>query len=132
VLGFTADSHTANTPLHLTTKNKRKKMKVNKRIGKLKQWTGEKLGGQQKTELSEDFQSLEQDVELRKAGVEKMYSVSKEFSKHLTRKFEAEGTDTGKVLPIDGLGLVFANHGDEFGSDSSFGTTLTSSFSSIL
>jgi len=101
-------------------------MKVNKRIGKLKQWTGEKLGGQQKTELSEDFQSLEQDVELRKAGVEKMYSVSKEFSKHLTRKFEAEGTDTGKVLPIDGLGLVFANHGDEFGSDSSFGEALMS------
>lgn len=101
-------------------------MKVNKRIGKLKQWTGEKLGGQQKTELSEDFQSLEQDVELRKAGVEKMYSVSKEYSKHLTRKLEAEGTETGKVLPIDGLGLVLANHGDEFGSDSSFGEALVS------
>ncbi|KAA1128191.1 hypothetical protein PGTUg99_002544 [Puccinia graminis f. sp. tritici] len=101
-------------------------MKVNKRIGKLKQWTGEKLGGQQKTELSEDFQSLEQDVELRKAGVEKMYSVSKEYSKHLTRKSEPEGTDTGKVLPIDGLGLVLANHGDEFGSDSSFGEALVS------
>lgn len=84
------------------------------------------MGGQQKTELSEDFQSLEQDVELRKAGVDKMYSVSKEYSKHLTRKFEAEGTDTGKVLPIDGLGLVFANHGDEFGSDSSFGEALVS------
>jgi hypothetical protein len=72
-----------------------------------------------------DFQSLEQDVELRKAGVEKMYSVSKEYSKHLTRKLEAEGTDTGKVLPIDGLGLIMANHGEEFGSDSSFGRSIT-------
>ncbi|KNF03779.1 hypothetical protein PSTG_02874 [Puccinia striiformis f. sp. tritici PST-78] len=101
-------------------------MKVNKRIGKLKQWTGEKLGGQQKTELSEDFQSLEQDVELRKLGVEKMYSVSKEYSKHLTKKSEAEGTDTGRVIPIEGLGLVLSNHGDEFGSDSSFGEALVS------
>ncbi|KAG0139552.1 hypothetical protein CROQUDRAFT_54545 [Cronartium quercuum f. sp. fusiforme G11] len=99
-------------------------MKVNKRIGKLKQWTGEKLGGQQKTELSEDFQSLEQDVDLRKAGVDRLYSVSKEYSKHLTKKIEAEGTDTGKVLPVDALGLVFANHGDEFGNDSAFGQAL--------
>ncbi|KAI9624768.1 hypothetical protein H4Q26_016686 [Puccinia striiformis f. sp. tritici PST-130] len=99
-------------------------MKVNKRIGKLKQWTGEKLGGQQKTELN--FQSLEQDVELRKLGVEKMYSVSKEYSKHLTKKSEAEGTDTGRVIPIEGLGLVLSNHGDEFGSDSSFGEALVS------
>ncbi|KAH9821158.1 hypothetical protein DFH28DRAFT_836496, partial [Melampsora americana] len=99
-------------------------MKVNKRIGKLKQWTGEKLGGQQKTELSEDFQSLEQDVDLRKAGVDRIYSVSKEYSKHLTKKIEAEGTETGKVLPADALGLVFANHGDEFGNDSAFGQAL--------
>ncbi|MBW0521585.1 hypothetical protein O181_061300 [Austropuccinia psidii MF-1] len=99
-------------------------MKVNKRIGKLKQWTGEKLGGQQKTELSEDFQSLEQDVELRKVGVDRLYIVSKEYSKHMTKKIDAEGTDTGKVLPIDALGLVFASHGDEFGHDSAFGQAL--------
>jgi hypothetical protein len=68
-----------------------------------------------------DFQSLEQDVDLRKAGVDRIYSVSKEYSKHLTKKIEAEGTETGKVLPADALGLVFANHGDEFGNDSAFG-----------
>lgn len=99
-------------------------MKVNKRIDKLKQWTGEKLGGQQKTELSDDFQSLEQDVGLRKSGVEKMYSVSMEYSKYLSKKSEAEGTDTGKVLPQEGLGLVFSNHGEEFGYDSTFGQAL--------
>lgn len=30
-------------------------------------------------------------------------------------------TETDKLLPIDTLGLVMINHGEEFGGDSSFG-----------
>jgi hypothetical protein len=38
---------------------------------------------------------------------------------------------TEKLLPIDTLGLVMINHGEEFGQDSSFGAFLNISHSKI-
>lgn len=39
-----------------------------KRLDRLKQWAGEKMGGEIKTTLSDDFKSMEAEMQLRQDG----------------------------------------------------------------
>lgn len=39
-----------------------------KRLDRLKQWAGEKMGGEVKTTVSDDFKSMEAEMELRHTG----------------------------------------------------------------
>ena len=44
-------------------------MNVNKKLDRLKQWAGEKMGGEAKTNVSDDFKSLEIEMALRHDGI---------------------------------------------------------------
>lgn len=39
-----------------------------KRLDRLKQWAGERMGGEVKTTVSDDFKAMEAEMELRHAG----------------------------------------------------------------
>ena len=43
-------------------------MNVNKKLDRLKQWAGERMGGEVKTCVSEDFKALEAEMDLRCDG----------------------------------------------------------------
>ena len=43
-------------------------MNVNKKLDRLKQWAGEKMGGEAKTSTSDDFKALEMEMALRHEG----------------------------------------------------------------
>ena len=44
-------------------------MNVNKKLGRFKQWAGEKMGNESKTGLSDDFKALEMEMNLRHEGL---------------------------------------------------------------
>ena len=48
-------------------------MNVNKKLGRFKQWAGEKMGGEAKTGVSDDFKALEVEMNLRNDG---MFSIN--------------------------------------------------------
>lgn len=43
-------------------------MNVNKKLDRLKQWAGERMGGEVKTNVSDDFKALEIEMGLRHDG----------------------------------------------------------------
>jgi hypothetical protein len=43
-------------------------MDVSKKLGRFKQWAGEKMGGEAKTDTSEEFKALEAEMDLRYEG----------------------------------------------------------------
>ena len=52
-------------------------MNVNKKLGRFKQWAGERMGGEVKTDTSDDFKSLEIEMGLRQNGLlTSMYPIS--------------------------------------------------------
>jgi BAR domain len=44
-------------------------MNINKKLDRVKQWAGEKMGGEVKTNLSDEFKSLEMEMDLRQEGL---------------------------------------------------------------
>ena len=54
-------------------------MLVNKKLDRFKQWAGEKMGGEVKTGLSDDFKALELEMNLRHEGMH-----SSEYDCHTT------------------------------------------------
>lgn len=44
-------------------------MIVNKKLDRFKQWAGEKMGGEAKTNLSDDFKALETEMAVRQEGM---------------------------------------------------------------
>lgn len=44
-------------------------MNVNKKLDRFKQWAGERMGGEAKTNVSDDFQALEAEMSLRFDGM---------------------------------------------------------------
>lgn len=45
------------------------RMNINKRLDRVKQWAGEKMGGEVKTNVSDEFKSLEMEMDLRQDGM---------------------------------------------------------------
>lgn len=43
-------------------------MNINKRLDRVKQWAGEKMGAESKTNVSEEFKALEMEMALRHDG----------------------------------------------------------------
>ena len=60
-------------------------MNVNKKLGRFKQWAGERMGGEVKTSVSDDFKSLEIEMGLRQEGSYTPY----------------EGCNTGRCIDCD-------------------------------
>jgi hypothetical protein len=51
-------------------------MNVNKKLGRFKQWAGERMGGEVKTNVSDDFKALEIEMGLRHEGILRLKSVA--------------------------------------------------------
>ncbi|RPB26796.1 BAR-domain-containing protein [Terfezia boudieri ATCC MYA-4762] len=93
-----------------------------KRLDRLKQWAGEKMGGEIKTTLSDDFKSMEAEMQLRQDGMEKLHNTMNVYVKSISKRKEAE--DREKMLPLDVLAHAMIAHGEEFETDSVFGNCL--------
>lgn len=98
---------------------------ASKQLGKLKQWAGEKISARDKSVVADEFKELEQDIELRKQGILRLQAASEAYHRVLSKKkvFPVSG-ETEKLMAIDALGIVMVSHGEEFGEDSPFGTSL--------
>ena len=116
-------------------------MNVNKKLDRFKQWAGERMGGEVKTSVSDDFRSLEQEMELRqdgktmpladlpmstndKIGMDKMHKASGAYLRALSKRNESN--DKEKVLPVAHMGGVMISHGEDFEADSDYGRCLIS------
>lgn len=98
-------------------------MNINKRLDRVKQWAGEKMGGD-KTNVSDEFKSLEMEMDLRQDGMQKLHKSMTVYIKSLSKRSEAE--DKEKILPVGYLGQQMAHHGEDFEPDSEFGNCLIS------
>ncbi|KAI0998347.1 hypothetical protein K3495_g9847 [Podosphaera aphanis] len=99
-------------------------MNINKKLDRVKQWAGEKMGAEAKTNVSEEFKGLEVEMTLRHEGMEKLHKSMTTYVKSLSSRTESE--DREKKLPISYLGQTMIQHGEEFESDSDFGNCLIS------
>ena len=55
--------------------------------------------------------------------VYRLHVASEDYHHSLSKKKVSETSDSDeKLLPIDSLGVVMIQHGEEFGDDSAFGT----------
>lgn len=94
-------------------------------LGKLRQWAGEKISSRDKTIVTDEFKDIEQDIELRKEGILKLQAAAEDYQHVLSKKKESTAAqETEKLMPLDVLGIVMISHGEEFGDDSAFGTSL--------
>lgn len=115
-------------------------MNVNKKLDRFKQWAGERMGGEAKTGVSDDFKSLEREMTLRHEGnvnqgsahldtddpegMERLQKSMTAYVKTLSKRSESD--DKEKILPVAYLGSSMINHGEEFENDSVFGQCLIS------
>jgi hypothetical protein len=107
------------------------------------------MGGEAKTSTSDEFKSLEMEMNLRHdgqtyptftpiftstgdadgqraTGMDKLHSTMNTYVKSMSMR--KEGDDKEKMLPVDVLAQAMIAHGEEFESDSLFGTCLISTF----
>ncbi|KIW17076.1 hypothetical protein PV08_04267 [Exophiala spinifera] len=98
-------------------------MNVNKKLDRFKQWAGERMGGEVKTSVSDDFKALEMEMGLRQDGLEKMLKSMNGYMKAISKRSEVEGKE--KTLPIAYLGGTMIAHGEDFEPDSDYGQSLT-------
>ncbi|CAZ82913.1 unnamed protein product [Tuber melanosporum] len=95
---------------------------MNKKLDRLKQWAGERMGGEVKTGASDEFQNLEVEMKLRHEGAEKLHNTMNVYVKSVSQK--SMGEDREKMLPVDVMAQAMISHGEEFESDSVFGNCL--------
>lgn len=95
---------------------------MNKKLDRFKQWAGERMGGEAKTSTSDEFKSLELEMNLRHEGMEKLHSAMNTYVKSMSKRKECD--DKEKMLPVDVLAQAMISHGEEFESDSLFGNCL--------
>ncbi|EXJ80413.1 hypothetical protein A1O1_08558 [Capronia coronata CBS 617.96] len=97
-------------------------MNVNKKLDRFKQWAGERMGGEVKTNMSDEFKALELEMSLRQEGLEKMQRSMNAYMKAVSKRSEMEGKE--KTLPIAYLGGTMISHGEDFEPDSEYGQCL--------
>lgn len=98
-------------------------MIVNKKLDRFRQWAGEKMGEEKRTNVTEQFKSLEQEMELRQKGMERMQESMSTYMKAVSKRTDSERKE--KNLPIACLGSSMIAHGEDFEHDSEFGQCLT-------
>ena len=59
-------------------------MNVNKKLDRFKQWAGERMGGEVKTSVTDDFKALEFEMGLRQEGVYSAVSGHSQMAPMLT------------------------------------------------
>lgn len=100
-------------------------MNFTKKIDRAVQWAGEKMGGEAKTAMSDDFKMLETEMNLRHDGMDRLQKSMTTYVKWVGRRGELFD-DKEKGLPVSYLGRTMASHGEDFEHDSEFGNCLTS------
>ncbi|KAL2132472.1 hypothetical protein VTI74DRAFT_3746 [Chaetomium olivicolor] len=98
-------------------------MNFTKKFDRAFQWAGEKMGGEAKTTMSDDFKMLETEMALRFEGMERLQRSMNQYIKWMGRHLEPS-EDREKALPVGYLGRTMAGHGEEFQADSEFGNCL--------
>ncbi|KAL1853771.1 hypothetical protein Plec18167_005022 [Paecilomyces lecythidis] len=98
-------------------------MIVNKKLDRFKQWAGEKMGGEAKTMVSDDFKALETEMAVRQEGLERMHKAMTAYIKAISKR--SEGDDKERNLPIGFMGGSMVAHGGDFDMHSEFGQCLT-------
>lgn len=99
-------------------------MIVNKKLDRFKQWAGERMGGEVKTNASDDFKALEQEMVVRADGMDNLHRSMNAFVKWLSKRNDAG--DKEKYTPVGFLGATMVNHGEDFDPDSEYGACLSS------
>ncbi|KAK4236180.1 hypothetical protein C8A03DRAFT_17153 [Achaetomium macrosporum] len=98
-------------------------MNITKKFDRAFQWAGEKMGGEAKTSMSEDFKMLETEMALRFEGMERLQRSMNQYIKWLGRHLDSS-EDKEKALPVGYLGRTMVSHGEEFQPNSEFGNCL--------
>ncbi|KAF4273708.1 hypothetical protein CNMCM8812_007056 [Aspergillus fumigatus] len=98
-------------------------MNVNKKLDRFKQWAGERMGGEVKTNLSDDFKALETEMNVKHEGVDRIHKSLAAYLKSVSKR--SEGDDKEKTLPIAHLGSSMVSHGEDFDANSEYGRCLT-------
>lgn len=98
-------------------------MIVNKKLDRFKQWAGERMGGEVKTNTTDNFKVLEQEMDLRQRGMEKMQEGMAGYMKAVSKRTELDRKE--KALPIAFMGTSMITHGEDFEHDSEFGLCLS-------
>ncbi|KAK4151842.1 hypothetical protein C8A00DRAFT_35511 [Chaetomidium leptoderma] len=98
-------------------------MNITKKFDRAFQWAGEKMGGEAKTNMSDDFKMLETEMALRFEGMERLQRSMNQYIKWMGRHLEPS-EDREKALPVGYLGRSMVSHGEEFQADSEFGNCL--------
>ncbi|KAF2086879.1 BAR-domain-containing protein [Saccharata proteae CBS 121410] len=99
-------------------------MIVNKKLDRFKQWAGERMGGEVKTNTSDDFKALEDEMTVRSSGMDKLHRSMTTYVKWLSKRTDAE--DKEKYTPVGFLGSTMISHGEDFDPDSEYGSCLSS------
>ncbi|GAB7355247.1 hypothetical protein MBLNU459_g5796t3 [Dothideomycetes sp. NU459] len=99
-------------------------MNINKKLDRMKQWAGERMGQEVKTSMTDEFKALEIEMTLRHEGMDRLQRSMTTYVKSLSKHKEAE--DKEKTLPVAYMGSTMVSHGDDFEPDSEFGQCLTS------
>ena len=94
-----------------------------KKLGKLRQWTDEKLGASQKTVATEEFRDMESEMQTRHHGLEAVHNACSLWMRSLAKK--KEGQDKEKGTAIDLFGVALLQHGEDFAHESAYGQALT-------
>ncbi|CAO3631562.1 unnamed protein product [Cunninghamella echinulata] len=95
-----------------------------KNLGKLKQWTGERLGQAKATLQTEDFQQLVVETENRRSEFEKVHEATEQVFHQLTKKKPSPEDNKTKCSHWEALANCWISYGKTFPDDSLLGTTL--------
>ncbi|KAB8416339.1 hypothetical protein FH972_024859 [Carpinus fangiana] len=99
-------------------------MNVNKKLDRFCQWSKEKVSKDSpKTTADDEFKSLEQEMNVRHEGMQKLHTSTNAYVKSLNKRTEGDSRD--KQIPISYLGQTMSKHGQEFEDDSKFGACLS-------
>ncbi|OJD31624.1 bar domain-containing protein [Diplodia corticola] len=98
-------------------------MIVNKKLDRFKQWAGERMGGEVRTNASDDFKALEQEMTVRSDGMDNLHRSMSAFVKWLSKRNDAG--DKEKYTPVGFMGATMVNHGEDFDPDSEYGACLS-------
>ncbi|KAI8057294.1 hypothetical protein BDF22DRAFT_670612 [Syncephalis plumigaleata] len=89
-----------------------------KNLTRFRQWTGERLGMSSKTETSEEFRKLEQEIDAKRDFVDNITPVSEAYMNTLTKR-----TKSDKNLIMESLGVTMSTLGSQL-NDSEYGKSL--------
>jgi hypothetical protein len=87
------------------------------------QWAGERIGVEAKTSHSDQFKALENEMNVRHDGMDRLQKSMNTYIKWMSRRGDTF-EDGQKGLPINYLGRTMIRHGEDFDPESEFGRCL--------